>query len=46
MQQLHYILKCYYFGMTTVSFLVKIISMPDKELFSETYVRCTASYFL
>ena len=23
---------------------VKIISIPDKELFSETYVGCTASY--
>ena len=42
MQLLHYILKCNYFGMTTVSFFVKIISIPDEELFSETYVRCTA----
>ena len=30
--------------MTTVSFVVKIISIPDEELFSETYVGCTASY--
>ena len=27
-------------------FLVKIISIPDEELFSETYVGCTASYFV
>ena len=30
--------------MTTV--FVKIISIPDEELFSETYVGCTASYFV
>ena len=27
-------------------FFVKIISIPDEELFSETYFRCTASYFV
>ena len=27
MQLLHYILKCYYFGMTTVSFLSKLLSL-------------------
>ena len=32
---------------TTVSFFfVKIISIPDEELFSGTYVGCTASYFV
>ena len=45
-QLLHYILKCNYFGMTTVSFFVKFISIPDEELFSEMYVQCTASYFV
>ena len=45
-QLLHNILKCNYFEMTTVSFLAKIISIPDEELFSETYVGCTASYFV
>ena len=30
----------------TVRFIVKIISIPDEELFSETAVGCTASYFL
>ena len=40
-------LKCNYLGMTTVSFfLVKIISIPDEELFYETYVMCTASYYV
>ena len=43
-QLLHYILKCNYFGMTTVSFFVNIIGIPDEELFSETSVGCTASY--
>ena len=28
-----------------LGFFVKIISIPDEELFSETYVGCTASYF-
>ena len=32
--------------MTTVSFLVKIISIRDEELFSVTYVDCTATYFV
>ena len=32
--------------MTTASVFVKIISIPDEELFSETYVGCTASYFV
>ena len=32
--------------MTTISFFVKIMSIPDEELFSETYVGCTASYFV
>ena len=44
MQLLHYILKCNYFGMTTVSFFflfVKSFSIPDDELFSETYVGVT-----
>ena len=27
-------------------FFVKSISIPDGELFSETYVDCTASYFV
>ena len=27
-------------------FLVKLISIPDEELFSETYVGCTALYFV
>ena len=31
--------NCYFF-------LVKIISIPDEELFSETYLGCTASYFV
>ena len=37
---------CNYFGMTTVSFFVKIISIADEELFSETYVGCIALYFV
>ena len=47
-QLLLYILKCNYFGMTTFSFLffVKIIRIPDDELFSETNVGSTASYFV
>ena len=32
--------------MTTVSYFVKMISIPDEELFSETYVGCTTSYFV
>ena len=32
--------------MATVRGFVKIISVPDEELFSETAVRCTASYFV
>ena len=32
-QLLHYILKCNYFGMTTVSFLSKCISIPDEDLY-------------
>ena len=32
--------------MTTTKFFVKIISIPDEELFSEMYVGCTASYFV
>ena len=44
---LHFIfLKYNYFGITTVSFCIKIFSIPDEELFSETYVACTASYFV
>ena len=31
--------------MTTFSIFVKI-SIPDEELFSETHVECTASYFV
>ena len=46
LQLMHCIFKCYYFGMTTVSFFFKIISITDEELFSETYVGCTASYFV
>ena len=46
-QMQHFILKCNYFGMMTVSFVfVKTISIPDEELFSETYVGCTTSYFV
>ena len=30
----------------TVRFIVWIISIPDEELFSETAVGCTASYFV
>ena len=30
--------------MTNASFFVKIFSIPDEELFSETYVGCTALY--
>ena len=44
-QLLHNILKCNYFGMTIVRFFFKINSIPDEEIFSETYVGCTASYF-
>ena len=32
--------------MQTVRVFVKIISIPDEELFSETAVGCTASYFV
>ena len=32
--------------MTIVRVFVKIISTPDDELFSETAVGCTASYFI
>ena len=42
-QVLHYILKCNHFGMTTVRAFVKIISIPDDELFSETTVWYNAS---
>ena len=28
------------------NFFIKSISIPDEELFSETYVGCTASYFV
>ena len=45
-QLLYYILKCNYFWMTIVSFFVKIIYIPDEELFSETYFGCTASLFV
>ena len=57
MQLLHYIQKCIHlewrwlFGpfrymlIQTVWLIVKIISIPDEELFSETAVGCTASYF-
>ena len=38
--------KCNHFGMTTVRVFVKITSIPDEELFSETFVMCTASYFV
>ena len=38
LQLLYYILKCNYFGMTTVKVFVKIISTLDEELFSETYI--------
>ena len=39
--------KCSNFVMTTLRvFFVKIISIPDEELFSETAVGCTASYFV
>ena len=58
MQLLHYILKCIHlewrwlFGpfrymlIQTVWLIVYIISIPDEELFSETAVGCTASYFV
>ena len=45
-QLLHYILKCNYFGMTTLTSFVKIICISDEELFSETYVGYTALYFV
>ena len=32
--------------MTTAWVIVKIISIPDEELFTETYVGYTASYFV
>ena len=32
--------------MTKVRVFVKIISIPDEELFSEMAVGCTASYFV
>ena len=36
-----------HFGVTTVrGFFGKKINIPDEELFSETYVGCTASYFV
>ena len=31
---------------STVSFFVKIISIPEEELFSETYVGYAPSYFV
>ena len=55
---LHYILKCIhlewrwlfgpfrYMFIQTVWLIVLIISIPDEELFSETAVGCTASYFV
>ena len=55
---LHYILKCIHlewrwlFGpfrymlIQTVWLIVYIISIPDEELFFETFVGCTASYFV
>ena len=58
MQLLHYILNCIHlewrslFGplrymlIQTVRFIVLIISIPDEELFPETTVGCTASYFV
>ena len=57
-QLLHYILKCIHlewrwlFGpfrymlIQTVWLIVQIISIPDEELFSETAVGCTVSYFV
>ena len=41
-QLLHYIVKCNHIGMTVLTVFVKIISIPDEELFSETAVGCTA----
>ena len=32
--------------MKTVSYFVQMISIPDEELFSETAIWCTASYFV
>ena len=41
------ILKCNYFGMTTVRvFLSKLLASLAGELVSVTYVRCTASCFV
>ena len=34
--------KCYHFGMAIVRVFIRIISIPDEELFSETAVRYTA----
>ena len=57
-QLLHYILKCIHlewrslFGLfryiliQTVRLIVLIISIPHEDLFSETAVWCTASYFV
>ena len=35
----------YHFGMTIVRDFVKIMSIPDEELFSETAIGCTVSSF-
>ena len=43
---LHYILKCNHFGMTIFRDFVKIISIPDEELFSKTAVGCTAPHLI
>ena len=37
---------CIYFGNTAVRVFVKIISIPDEELFSERDIGCTASHFV
>ena len=42
----YYILKRNHFGMTIVRVFVKIISIPDEELFFETAFGRTASYFV
>ena len=41
-----YFLKCNHFGMTTITDFVKRVSIPDAELFSETAMGATASYFV
>ena len=43
---LYIILKCNFFEWQPLGFFVKIISIPDEQLFSETYVGCNASYFV